>query len=132
MAEQHLDVRFVKSSQWRAVFATGAATNAIGGPLGLEFHMRFTYEWTDVEREVLIGEAIGPDISHGIKVTAPSQYFQTPLYKIEEVAVRMPTDGMVALISSLLTQLAQLQGPFGTSDEQKRRIVDAYAAFQKN
>ena len=84
----------------------------------------------DIQREVLTGES--SDASQGIRLTAPSQFIQTPLHKIEEVAVRMPTEGIVALVASLLTQLSQIQAPFGLNQDQKQRIQDSYAVFQRS
>jgi hypothetical protein len=126
MAEQTVDVRYVKSPQWRAVTATGAGVNAIGGLSGLEVHLRFTYEWTDVELERFQAE-VTPDGKGGSTYVTKGlpQVVQTPFYKIEEVAIRMPYEAAVSLTVALMTTFSQLTGPNKLSEQHYQRIQEA-------
>jgi len=112
------------------VNATGVAINAIGGPLGLEFIMRFTYEWVDVVKETFTADISERTGSSVLTVTASPQFIQTPMYKIEEVAVRMPTEAAASFVSALLTQFSQVQDPLKLTEQQRQRILDAFDIFQ--
>jgi len=52
------------------------------------------------------------------------------LQKIEEVAVRMPTEGVVNFATALLTNFSQLQGSQKLNENQMKRISDAFAALK--
>ena len=130
MAEEKIEIHYTKSPQWRAVAATAVSINAIGGPVGLEFLMRFTFEWVDVEKEVATAEVnmVAGNRSYTIK-TAP-QAVITPLRKIEEMAVRMPAEGAASFVAAMLTQFSHLQGTQKLTDQQKKKISDAFAKLQ--
>jgi hypothetical protein len=132
MVEKTMELRYFKSPQWRAISASSVSVNAIGGPIGLEFIMRFTYEWVDLEKETFTAEVTktGGGPGDTITVKGVPTVTQTPLFKVEDVAVRMPTEGATSLVATLLTQFSQLGQPHKLTDLQKKRIQDAYAAFQ--
>ena len=119
MAEQKIEFAYIKSPLWRVVSATGAAVNGIGGPVaGMEIVMRFTMEWVDVEKESFLAEI---DASKGTTtVKTPPTISVTPLTKLEEVAVKMPTEGIVGLITVLLGQFAHY------TPQQRQKIRDAF------
>jgi hypothetical protein len=125
MAEQQIDIRYVKSPLWRVVSATGAAIGGIGTPTaGMEIMIRFTMEWVDVEKESFRAEV---DLNTGtFMVLTPSQFQLAELTKMEEVAVKMSTEGAVGLIVGLISQF----GLF--SEAQKQRLKDEFAKLSKN
>lgn len=131
MAETTMQIQYIKSPQWRAVAATGAAINSIGMPQGLELLIRFTHEWVDVVQETFTAQVQGAGAEQTITVTSPQQFQLSPLLKIEEVAVRMPTEGAVNFAAALLTHLSQLPGPQKLNEKQRKQISDSFTALNR-
>ena len=65
-----------------------------------------------------------------ITVASAPQFQMSSLQKIEEVAVRMPTEGVVNFATALLTNFSQLQGSQKLNENQMKRISDAFAALK--
>jgi len=122
MAETKIEIRYVKSPQWRAVSATGVSVGSIGGPGGLEVQMRFSYEWLDIEKEISIADVTTTAVSTTTTIKSTTAT-QTPMYKMEEVAVRMGAEGTVNLVAAALTTFSQLQPPNKLTDEQKKNFA---------
>src|SRR5205085_8889290 len=116
MADQAVEVRYVKSALWRLVHATGASVGIIASPLGgAELGIRFHTEWIDVEKETFRANV---DLSTGtMVVTQDAKIVMGPLYKIEEISVSMPTEAAVALIDAILMQFRH----FSADQQQKIR-----------
>jgi hypothetical protein len=125
-----MQIPYVKSPQWRMVAATGAAINGIGLPQGFEFLIRFTHEWVDVALETFTAEVTGAGAEQTITVTSAPQFQLSPLLKIEEVAVRMPTEGAVAFAAALLINFSQLQGAQKLNESQMKKISDAFTVLK--
>lgn len=132
MATQRMEFKYVKSPQWRVVDATSAAINGIGLSQGFHLFIRFTHEWMDVEKEVFTAEVQSTGVPGAQTFTVASSPLVeiSPLYKIEEVAVRMPIEGAVSFMVGMLTQLSQIQAPHKPTADQIKRISDALAALK--
>ncbi len=120
MAIEQVELRYAKSSFWRIIQATGVAVGGIGTPTaGWEMILHFTTEWVDVEKETF-----SADVDHStgrVEVKAPPQVTQTPVYKIEEVAVKMPYAAIVNLLSAIIGQFQSFP------DDLKQKIRDEVA-----
>jgi hypothetical protein len=127
-----IEFRYNKSPQWRAVTATGAALSAIGGASGLEFHMRFTYEWVDIVSETAPVDVTTTATGATFSIKGPPKFTQTNLFKIEEVAIRMHAEAAVGFAAGLLIQFSQLQSQQKLTEDQKKKIRDAFATFEKS
>lgn len=121
MAEKTIDIRYVKSALWRAITANGVTINAIGNPIsGYELLIRFSVDWVDVEKESFRAEVTPTSI----QVKTQPQSTISSLFRIEEMAVRMPTAAAAALIIGLLPQLKLAPD---LRPEQKKMILDETA-----
>jgi hypothetical protein len=124
MVDQSVEIAYVKSPLWRVVNATGAAVGGIGGPSqGMEIILHFTYEWVDIQKETFranVNSATG-----AITVASSAQFTMAPLTKVEEVAVKMSTEGAVGLIAALLSQSSYF------SDQQKQKLRDEFSKLAK-
>jgi hypothetical protein len=125
MADQQVNISYIKSPLWRVVSATGAAVGGIGSPAsGMEVTIRFTLEWADILNESFLAE-VNPAAGTTTMKGTPT-FSMGSLSKIEEVAVKLPAEAAAGLVVALLSQ-------FGTfSVQAKQNIRAAFAKLPPN
>lgn len=124
MVERAAEVRHVKSPLWRLVSATGVSIGGIGTPYaGFEIVFRFSVDWLDIEKETF--KADFDDAAGTMLVTENAKIINGPLYKMEEVAVKIPAEVFVAFVGALIGQIPHL------TPEQQKKVRDEISKMPK-